>query len=287
MSIASRQHGAFSRAQALAAGFSPTEIYCRTSNGTWLHLDRGVYAIAGTVDSWERRAWVRVLAAGEGAALCDEAAAYAHGLLDEVPARIGVVVPYARRGRDTHRAKNFTRADVKLKKGLPVTCVPRTIVGLAGVLPREWLEAVVDTALLRGLITIDSQRAYIESRGLRNARGMKVLNEVLDDREGGVPETELERAFERVLRRFGLPMPDRQFRVAARRVDFIYREQHLWIEVNGRRDHGKKAVFEDDHVRHNEIALELKDFLHLRFTWTQVTKQAPYVAEALERALSR
>jgi very-short-patch-repair endonuclease len=109
--------------------------------------------------------------------------------------------------------------------------------------------------------------------------------QLLDDREGGVPETELERALERVLRSFGLPMPSRQIRVGGRRLDFIYDQQRVWVDVNGRKDHGKKAAFEEDHVRHNEIALELKEFLHLRFTWTQVTKRQRYVADAVERAL--
>ncbi len=136
-------------------------------------------------------------------------------------------------------------------------------------------------------MSIESQRGYTKSRRLTNARGVKVLNEILDDRESGVPESELERAFERVLRRFAIPMPDRQLIVGKRRVDYIYSEQKLWIEVNGRRDHGSKAVFEDDHLRHNEIALELSDHLHLRFTWTQVTKNQAYVAQAVESGLTR
>ena len=170
---------------------------------------------------------------------------------------------------------------------MPVTCIARTIVDLAGALSRARLEDVLDRALLRGLVSIPSLRAYIASRRLGNLRGVATLQRLLDDRERGVPETELERAFERVLRRFGLPMPDRQVPVATRRVDFIYDNERLWVEVNGRKEHGKKAVFEKDHVRHNEIALELADFLHLRFTWTQVTTRQAYVAEAVERALRR
>ncbi len=268
-------------------GFSPTEIRVRLANGTWLRLGRGVYAIGGTVDSWERRACVRVLESGDAAALSHEAAAYMHRLVDEPPTQTDVTVPHGRVRRKTHRARNFTRADIKLQQGIPVTCVARTIVDLAGVLPRERLEDVLDRALLRGLTSIPSLRSYIASRHLSRERGVGVLQRLLDDREGGIPETELERAFERVLQRFGLPMPNRQIPVATRRVDFIYEEQRLWVEVNGRKDHGKKAVFEDDHVRHNEIALALADFLHLRFTWHQVTKRPAYVANAVGRALGR
>jgi very-short-patch-repair endonuclease len=245
-----------------------------------------VYTIAGTVASWEQHAWTRILEAGEGAALSHEAAAYVLGLVDDPPARIDVTIPYERSRSGVHRARTFSRSDIKLERGMPVTRVPRTIVDVAGVLPRERLESVVDRALLRGLVSIPSARVYISSHGLRNARGMKTLTAVLNDREGGVPETELERAFEQVLRRFTLPMPSRQIHVGRKRVDFIYEEQRVWIEVNGRRDHGRRAVFEDDHARHNEIALALKDFLHLRFTWTQVTKRRAYVAETVARALT-
>lgn len=133
----------------------------------------------------------------------------------------------------------------------------------------------MDRALLGGLVSIESQRACIKSRSLTNARGMKGLDEILDDREGGVPETELERAFERVLRRFQIARPDRQVKVGARRVDYLYADAKLWVEVSGRKDHGREPVFENDHFRHNEIALELTDYVHLRFTFNQVTKEQP------------
>jgi very-short-patch-repair endonuclease len=251
----------------------------------WIRLGRGVYAVAGSVASWERQAIARVLEAGDGAALSHEAAAYAHRLVDQPPARIDVTVPHGRVRSNAHRARNFTRADVRMREGIAVTCVARTIVDVAGVFVRRRLEDVVDRALLRGLITVPSQRAYIAGRGLGRRRSVATLQRVLDDREGGVPATELERAFERLLRRSKIPLPDRQIRVGKRRVDFIYQRERLWIEVNGRKDHGKKAVFEDDHVRHNEIALELVDFLHLRFTWDQVTKHKRYVAETVSSAL--
>ena len=100
--LASRQQGAFSRIQALAAGFSSTEIRLRLANGTWLRLGRGVYAIAGTVDSWERWAWVRVLEAGDGAALSHDAAGYKHALIDDPPRLIDVTAPVERKRKGTH-----------------------------------------------------------------------------------------------------------------------------------------------------------------------------------------
>jgi very-short-patch-repair endonuclease len=209
-----------------------------------------------------------------------------HHLIDEPPTRIDVTVPHDQPRRGTRRARHFTRADVKLRGGIPVTCVARTLVDLAGVVPRERLEDVLDRALLRGLVSIPSIRRYIRSRQLAHERGVGVLQRLLDDREGGIPGSQLERAFERVLRRYCLPAPERQIEVGRYRVDFLYQRQRVWVEVNGRKDHGRKTVFEADHVRHNDIALELNGFLHLRFTWTQVTKQQRYVADAVDRALT-
>lgn len=60
----------------MLAGLSAAQIRVRLSKSAWIKLGRGVYGIAKTVDSWERRAWLRVLEAGEGAALSHEAAAY-------------------------------------------------------------------------------------------------------------------------------------------------------------------------------------------------------------------
>ncbi|MEX2394311.1 MAG: type IV toxin-antitoxin system AbiEi family antitoxin domain-containing protein, partial [Actinomycetota bacterium] len=284
--LAAKQHSAFSRAQALTLGFSPTEIRSRLANGAWVRSHPGVYVIAGSQDTWERRAMVAALDAGAGAAVSHRAAAYLHGLLD-APPPVSVIVPNGRRHGRAMRAKNFTRSDVRLKGEIPTTCVPRTIVDIAGELARERFEDVVDRSLVRGLATIESLRRYVAARGLGNLRGAGLLREILDDRERGIPESELERLFERVLEGGGVRLPDRQHRVGDRRVDFIYHEEKVVIEVDGRRDRSTRKRFDDDRARRNEISLALPDYVPLQFTWTHLKEEPERVIDTVKRALNR
>jgi len=71
--VAARQHGAFSRAQALRAGLTPHAISHRRRSGRWLDLHRAAYAIAGSPTE-ERRIMAAVLSLGERAVIASLAA---------------------------------------------------------------------------------------------------------------------------------------------------------------------------------------------------------------------
>jgi very-short-patch-repair endonuclease len=145
----------------------------------------------------------------------------------------------------------------------------------------------VDRALVRGFVTIDSLRRYVAARRLGTVRGMRPLNELLDDRERGIPESELEREFERVLASGGVRLPDQQFVVGDRRIDFIYHREKVVIEVDGRRDRSTRERFDDDRKRRTEIALALPGHLPLQFTCTHLKDDAEWVVESVKRALGR
>ena len=78
-------------------------------------------------------------------------------------------------------------------------------------------------------------------------------------------------------------MPQRQERVGPFRVDFIYPEKCLVVEVDGREAHSSKADFESDRRRKNEIVLA--GYRPMRFTWDAITKRADEVARQLRGAL--
>ena len=93
--------GVFTRADALAAGYSPAEIVARLRRGAWRTVRRGVYAAAAAVTGRRGRTWRQPLAVLPArAALSHRSAAVLHGL----PAR-----RYAgtRRGGD-HRRRPST-----------------------------------------------------------------------------------------------------------------------------------------------------------------------------------
>lgn len=281
--LAATQHGVVTRRQLLDLGMSSSAIDRAIAAGKLLVLKPGAYGAAGSSDMWERRAMVVQLSAGEDAVLSHLAAAAIWELVDRKPKRIEVTTPRDRGARGAHRPRTLQRCDVRRRKGFRVTSPPRTIVDLAAVLSADALEDVLDRALLRGLVTVDVLRRQIDGR---KPKGKAKLLRLIHNRdERGTPEGEIERRFERLIVKAKLPMPVRQYKVGTRRIDYAYVEQLIAIELDGRGEHGKKAVFEDDRKRQNELVLE--GWTVLRFTWDDVTKRSDEVIETIGRALSR
>ena len=82
-----------------------------------------------------------MLACGEGALLSGRAAAYLIGLVKGSPPPPEVMTPTERRiaGIRTRRSRAVARRDATTFRGIPVTSVARTLVGLAAVLaPALW-----------------------------------------------------------------------------------------------------------------------------------------------------
>jgi hypothetical protein len=77
--IARRQHGVWSRSQALKVGMSPTMIRTRLRRGTWVALDKGVYAHIASLPTWDRSVMAAVLAERHAVA-SHRSAAVLHGL---------------------------------------------------------------------------------------------------------------------------------------------------------------------------------------------------------------
>src|SRR5215831_6957588 len=95
--IASRQAGAISRQQLLAAGLTSQMIATRLERGRWQQLYRGVYAAFTGPPPRKAWLWAAVLRAGPGAVLSHLTAAELHGLLDLPAEVIFVTVPATRR----------------------------------------------------------------------------------------------------------------------------------------------------------------------------------------------
>src|SRR3954452_10600043 len=64
--IAAGQRSVFTHAQAIGAGWTDQRIGRRLRAGRVERLHRGVYAFAGSPDTWERAVVAAILAAGRG-----------------------------------------------------------------------------------------------------------------------------------------------------------------------------------------------------------------------------
>jgi very-short-patch-repair endonuclease len=67
------------------------------------------------------------------------------------------------------------------------------------------------------------------------------------------------------------------------RLDFYYEAHNLIIEVDGRKWHASRERFNGDRRRDNAASLEGKRVI--RFTWTDVMRDEPYVVRTVKQAL--
>lgn len=171
--IAYRQAGYFSAAQALAIGYSYQAQKHHVDAGNWLRIDRGVFRLpawpAGPDDSYVRwTLWSR------GICVVSHATALAvHDLSDADPARIHLTVPAGFRGKTEgavlHHA-DLPDAEVEQRAGWRVTAPVRTLLDIAASdISQEIVDGAVTEARERGLVTARRLRSLADSAGDRAA----------------------------------------------------------------------------------------------------------------------
>ncbi|MEX2394058.1 MAG: hypothetical protein WD826_06235 [Actinomycetota bacterium] len=289
--VASTQHGVIAKRQALTCGMTTKMIRSRVRSGRWRDAEPGVYVVAGSSSTFEQRCMVAVLGERDDlAGVSHRAAGVLHGVVNAFPARIDVTVEHLggahgrRRTKLVHRARSFESPDVVRVAGIPVTCIERTLVDLAGVLDDGELQHALDTSLNRGLTTLVKLERYIRDRDLRCLRGVGRLSKLITDRGDGVPGSGLERAFRRILTP-PIPQPLRQSIAGeGRRLDFYFPEYGLFVEVDHVLTHGTPQALNSDNRRQNEIVLATGD-VPLRYTEEDIYDEPDRIRAEVELAL--
>ncbi|MGH2699885.1 MAG: endonuclease domain-containing protein [Actinomycetota bacterium] len=168
-----------------------------------------------------------------------------------------------------------------------MTSPARTLLDLCGE-DHNQAEAALDAALRLEAVTFDGLTDILEFGGRHRISGTSLLRRLLSVRgeEEAMSESELESSVVRVLRRALLSLPQRQVRVEwekCHRLDFVYPEQNLIIEVDGRKWHSSKERFQDDRRRDN--AAMIRGQRVIRLTWEDVTRDEAYVVATVRAAL--
>lgn len=181
--------GVFTRADALAAGFTPAQIRRRVRSGAWIAEYAGVLRSATTPDSVDLRERAALARAGDGAVLSHFSAARRWQLGVPPPAQVWLTVPYERAPQlpedvRVMRSRHLPASAVRTVAGLPVLEPARTIADLAGHLDRRRLTAVTLEAMQRNLCThpeIVAWRTRLVGRA-----GMALLRTVLEEADPGL-----------------------------------------------------------------------------------------------------
>ena len=278
---------ALSRSELLALGMSSDEIRHRLETAALVRLHRGVYAVGGTAPTSELRWAAAVLACGPRAVLSHLSAAALWALTEVDPVVIDVSL--SGRGRRTregvrvHRPHSLTANDATRHRGVPVTTVARTLVDVAPIVSTRTLERLVDEAEYLRLWT----PAEVESTFERNEgrAGVGRVRRLLTRHEPGSTRTRspLEEAFLLLVRGAGLPDPLVNARLGPYTIDFLWPEQRVAVETDGRAAHARIAARERDHRR--DAWLHANGYRPFRFTWTQVNDRPREVLAALRPKL--
>lgn len=289
--IAASQHGLVSRPQARAIGMTVRMTGTRLGQGRWIELQIGVYALAGSPDSPQRRLLAAVLRAGPEAVASHGSAAASHGIPGFSLERIEVLAPQRSRPRPQPPGLRWScrmpAHHRTTRDGIPVTTVARTLFDLCATVHPKRAERAVDTCLARGLVSFAELLEVFEDLAGRGRTGTRVMREILTDRspEYVAPASELERRFVEIVRRAGLPEPERQVDLGTRtgwvgRVDFLFRGVNLVVEVDGRPYHSALLDLEADQLRDYRLSASGRRVLRLR---ARLLRQQPELVVRLLR----
>ncbi|NLE98935.1 MAG: hypothetical protein GX596_13245, partial [Propionibacterium sp.] len=217
---------------------------------TWERPTQGVFLAAPP--TWRSAVWAGLLSGGDDSVVGEAAAAHLHGVLRDAPRTVTIWTPSARR--------DFTVGpwQVRFRRGRRrATRIPRrsslevSIVDMA----RDASELELVDALARALANnLTTPERLLTALGQRQrVRHSRVIREMCEASSTGI-ESALEWLFDRnVIGVHRLPKAERQGVTGPGRVDLLYDEAGLVVELDGMRDH---ADWSHDMFRDNDHVLE-------------------------------
>jgi very-short-patch-repair endonuclease len=270
----------------------------RLACGRWEAVHDSAYRIAGAPRTWRSDLLAGCWAGGTRTIASHRSAA----ALWELPsARRDVVeltCPRWRRARHddliVHETTILAAEDHTVVDGIPCTSAERTLFDLARRTSPVMLDANIDAALRRDLVTLDHLVAVVERLATKGRPGAARFRAVIAERRGAgaaPAESVPERLLAAALLRHGLPAPTLQYEVRApsgefvARVDLAYPEWRILIEYDSFEHHVGKLALVRDGVRRN--ALQELGFTVLTATAFDVRDSARRLAASIRRLRER
>lgn len=286
--------GAFTAAEAHAAGITMRSLVHRVDRGEIVRLRRGVYTVVGNADPADviRAA---LLTCRPGAIVGFAAAAVLHGLPTVGPRVLQRVDVYA--APDAIVSGGRPRIEVRVHH-LPVP--EAQVMQLDGVLVTSLARTAVDVSrgfdIARAVVALDAaRRAGVRLRDLWDARhathgqrGVAVLDEALRE---CTPKSEspLESISRLRFVRAGLPRPVLQREVEGAsgrryRVDFCWPKQRVIGEADGAVKYADRAAVLAEKKREDD--LRAAGWTVVRWGWDDIIRTPDAIVARLRRALS-
>lgn len=293
--IAERQLGLFTAAQAYEAGFNRRTLRAHVGAGMFVPAAPGVFRVAGVRVSWPQRVLAAVLAEGDDVGASHVTAAS----LWDVPgfgARplVDVVKAHARNRRGdgfvVHGSRLLPPHHLRTRGPITLVSPARMLCEIAPLISAQRLERAVDNALSLELVTPLALTRTFEELDVPGRRGMAKLRPIVDVRGEGyvAPASELEALFLRLCEEGGFEEPVRQLNLGGDqwigRVDMVWRRLRLVVELDGRRNHTALLDREADALR--TARLTAAGWTVIRITWRMLQQHRDEVARLVRAALA-
>lgn len=268
----------------------PVRVARQVRRGVWRRYGQVVVAHNGPLTD-EQAVWVALLRAPKGSVLAGASVLARSPLGWAAPSRLQIVSPVAGPTADLpgvrgRRSNLLTLADVHPTRQPPQQRMARAVVdhmseltGPADV--RALLAAPVQKRLLRA----EDLFSALERTGRRRHRQL-ALTTLQDIGLGAHSVHEID--FGLLLRRAGLPAPDRQAwrqgPAGRRYLDAVWERFHLHVEIDGL-GHLQISTWLDDCDRTNELELGKHQERRLRIPGTWLTERPEHVVGQVRRGL--
>ncbi len=284
-----------SRQQLIDAGVSPASI-ARRVDRTLTPVASGVYIIGQPSGRKLLRA---ALLAVNGSVVADHAAAHLLDLpvrrrTDRQPAVVALkgAAGHPPIGVQVRHTRHLPSCDTTMADGLPSTTVERTICDFGRLVHVAKVQHLVEWAITERKMSSQSFSACARSFCRRGREGSAVIrllrHELLDD--GLVPASVLEREAKGLFDRAGLSGYEMHFVPpwsdgVTGTVDFAWVNEHVIVELDGRRWHSVTKAQQTD--RQRDRTANARGWTVLRFGWQEVMERPSQVGGEIRSFLRR
>jgi very-short-patch-repair endonuclease len=283
--IASEQRGRVARYQLRAAGIDRRAIDRRMKSGRLIVKHPGVYIYGHGAEVELGDETAALLACGPTAMLSHHSAATLWGLRPGRARPIHVLVP---RGHHGVLPQGVIVHNTILDCGrtthldLPLTSPARTLLDIAASLPARDVEYILEEGLGPKRLLTETEVSEVAARAGRHP-GAGTLRRVLATRTGTLTESKAQRRLLELIREAGLPFPKTEQPLLGYRVDLLWPELKLIVEVDGYGSHGTRGAFEHD--RRRDARLQAAGFTVIRVTAREIEYRPWAVIAQLAQAI--
>lgn len=298
LEIAAAKGGYVTVGQAVATGFTRSEVRTRVDHGAWDRAGSGLLRLPDheSDDIWRDRVRKAIVSAGDFAAAARVTAARWQRIAGApILAPLEIAVPPERHPAERPGVKAVRTVvmddDLAYVDGIAVTAPLRTVLDCARYGDHVAAVCVIESAVRSGLVSLPEFTAAVEA--IRQRPGSRCAACALQ-RVDLRSESPLETRIRLLLLDAGLPYPELQLEFDCNgvrgRIDLAYLPTRaaayrgLAIEADGRETHAREQAFHSDPIR--QTALEEDGYLVRRFTERHADMPG-YVVRTVRRALER